>query len=123
MMPYHLNRVVASNISSTILNQELNAKLKESEIGGNLTSTQVFELGDESLKYYRGILWRVGLQKNRGSSVKMLGMLPPLALWVLTLFAFSSGPQRALIKILHVNSHVASLVLSINLWLVLDLIS
>jgi hypothetical protein len=65
MMPYHLNRVVASNISSTILNQELNAKLKESEIGGNLTSTQVFELGDESLKYYRGILWRVGLQKNR----------------------------------------------------------
>jgi hypothetical protein len=47
MMPYKINTVVASNISSTILTQELNAKLNESEIGGNLTATQIFQLFTE----------------------------------------------------------------------------
>ena len=47
MMPYQINTVVASNISSTILTQELNAKLNESEIGGNLTATQIFQLFTE----------------------------------------------------------------------------
>jgi hypothetical protein len=35
MMPHQISRVEASKISSTILTQELNAKLKESEIGVN----------------------------------------------------------------------------------------
>jgi hypothetical protein len=46
-MPYQINTVVASNISSTILTQELNEKLNASEIGGNLTATQIFQLFTE----------------------------------------------------------------------------
>jgi hypothetical protein len=44
MRPYQINTVMASNISSTILTNEFNAKLKESEIGGSTTATQVFQL-------------------------------------------------------------------------------